>query len=129
MTSYADYQNYIELYLLGRGAKIPEKEFDYWAQQASDVIRQNTFGRVDDMDIIPEAVTLCCCQIAERLCLVETVRGEDGKILQSYGNDGETGTFKVDEFSENAVKRSIASIIRRRLASSGLLYCGVDYES
>lgn len=125
MKSYADYQSYEKTYLLGRKAKIQSSEFAYWSFQASSVIRQNTFSRIDSMDKIPEEVVMCCCEIAERLYQAEAVRSEEGKILQSYGNDGETGTYKVDEFSENAIKRSVSSITRKWLASTGLMYCGV----
>ena len=46
-------------------------------------------------------------------------------ILQSYGNDGDTGTYKTDDYSEEKVKAAVNDIIRRWLMHTGLLYCGV----
>ena len=46
-------------------------------------------------------------------------------VLQSYGNDGETGTYKTDDLSESGVQRSIVKIIRKWLVNTDLMYCGV----
>ena len=77
------------------------------------------------MEEIPEAVRMCCCEIAEKLYSVESVKDENGMVLQSYGNDGETGTYKTDDLSESGVQRSIVKIIRKWLVNTDLMYCGV----
>lgn len=123
MKVYADYEYYYETYY---GSKLKDDDsFNYWMIQATSIIRNLTFGRIDQMEIIPEEVQMCCCEVAEKLYTQEAAKEENGMILQSYGNDGETGTFKVDELSEEAVQKSILQIVRKWLARTGLMYCGV----
>ena len=55
----------------------------------------------------------------------EAAKEDNGMVLQSYGNDGETGTYKVDDVSEDAVNRRATEIIRKWLLYTGLMYCGV----
>ncbi len=124
MKVYADLDFYHSGYLLGREPSISDEAFPYWAMLATSEIRQRTFNRVDDMEEIPETVQMCCCEIAEKLYSVESVKDENGMILQSYGNDGETGTYKTEELSEKQIRKSIGQIVSRWLANTGLLYCG-----
>ena len=125
MKIYADLEFYHSGYLLGRKPTIPDETFPYWAMLAAGEIRQRTFERVDSMEEIPEAVQMCCCEIAEKLYFVESVKFESGMILQSYGNDGETGTYKTEDLSEKQVQKSIGQITRKWLANTDLMYCGV----
>lgn len=123
---YADVEFYKNHYLLGRAPKIPDADFPYWAMLASGEIRQRTFGRIDELAEVPEEAGMCCCELAEKLYAVESVKDENGMILQSYGNDGETGTYKTDDLSESGVRRSATRIIRKWLVNTGLMYCGVE---
>ena len=125
MKIYTDTEFYMNQYLLGRIPKIPDADFSYWAMLASGEIRQLTFNRVEDLGEIPDEVRMCCCELAEKLYSVESVKDENGMVLQSYGNDGETGTYKTDDLSESGVQRSIVKIIRKWLVNTDLMYCGV----
>ena len=125
MLVYVDLEFYKNQYLLGRAPKIPDVDFPYWAMLASGEIRQLTFNRVEDLGEIPDEVRMCCCELAEKLYSVESVKDENGMVLQSYGNDGETGTYKTDDLSESGVQRSIVKIIRKWLVNTDLMYCGV----
>lgn len=125
MKIYADELFYMEDYLSGRKGKVPIDEFSYWAMLATSEIKNLTFGRVESLESVPEEVKMCCCEVAEKLYAAEAVKGKNGLILQSYGNDGQTGTFKVDEMSESSIQKSVAGIIRKWLVRTGLMYCGV----
>lgn len=125
MKSYADIQFYKESYLLGRASKIPDAEFPYWAMLASGEIRNRTFGRVDGMADIPDEVRMCCCEAAEKLYVLEAAKDNNGMVLQSFSNDGESGTYKTDDMSEAGIRRGISKIVRKWLIHTGLLYCGV----
>lgn len=125
MKIYADTEFYRNQYLLGRTPKIPDADFPYWAMLASGEIRQRTFQRVEALEVIPEEVGMCCCELAEKLYSVDAARDENGMILQSYGNDGETGTYKIDDLSELEVRRGITRIIRKWIGNTGVMYCGV----
>lgn len=126
MKNYADTEFYKNQFLLGRAPKIPDAEFPYWVMLASGEIRQRTFNRVDSLDKIPDEVGMCCCELAEKMYSVESVKDENGMILKSYGNDGETGTYKTDDLSESGVRRSITRIVRKWLGNTDLMYCGVE---
>lgn len=123
---YTDYTFYAESYLLGRDPKIPEKEFQYWEMHASSLIRRSTFENIDDLETIPDEVQMCCCEIAEKLYIADTAKEENGMILRSYSNDGDSGTYASSELSEDSVRRSTALIIRKWLSGTGLMYCGVN---
>ena len=123
---YADYDFYVDKYLQMKKPNIPETEFDHFAMLASGEIRYRTFGRMEELVEIPEVVSCCCCEIAEKLYSVEMAKDENGMILQSYGNDGETGTYRTSDLSPNAVQRSIGKMIQKWLAHTDYMYCGVD---
>lgn len=125
MLQYTDSIFYSESYLQGRSEVIPSSEFSYWCTQASSEIREKTYGNVDVLETIPDDVQMCCCEVAEKLYRYENAKGDNGMILQSYGNDGDTGTYKTDDYSEEKVKAAVNDIIRRWLMHTGLLYCGV----
>jgi len=123
--SYADNEFYKETYLTGRPAAIPDDEFDHWSLMATSRIRELTFGSVDKLSEIPEAVGMCCCEVAEKLHSFEAAKGENGLILQSYGNDGDTGTYWTEDLTRTAVADETRSITERWLSHTGLMYCGV----
>ena len=122
---YADVGFYHDDYSMGRGETVPYDEFAYWSMLATAKIRDRTFGRVDAMEEIPEEVQMCCCEVAEKLYQSEAAKAENGMILQSYGNDGETATYKTDDLSEQAIGKAMDGIISRWLSLTGLMYCGV----
>lgn len=125
MLQYSDSAFYKDEYLCGRSEVIPSSEFAYWSMQATSKIREKTFGNIDQMDDIPDEVQMCCCEVAEKIYRYEAAKGENGMVLQSYGNDGDTGTYKTDDYSQEKIDKSIDSIIRRWLLHTGLMYCGV----
>lgn len=125
MKAYADIDFYKEEYLLGRAPGIPEEEFPHWAMLASGIIRNHTFGSIDGLSNVPDEAGMCCCEVAEKMSSAEAAKEDNGMVLQSYGNDGETGTYKVDDVSEDAVNRRTTEIIRKWLLYTGLMYCGV----
>lgn len=47
---YADYEYYVESYLLGRQPDIPESTFRYYEKQAEKEIDRVTFDRVKRME-------------------------------------------------------------------------------
>lgn len=125
MRTYADNDFYLKEYLLGRPPTLIEEEAPFWLRQASEEIRLRTFDRVEGLEEVPERVKMCCCEVAEKLYRFESAKGENGMILQSFGNDGQTGTYRVDDMTEAATKRAVLSIIKKWLLHTGLMDCGV----
>lgn len=126
MIVYADRTFYESEYNGGATPKIESKEFPRFSILASAEIRRYTFRRVDEMESIPEEVKYCCCEIAEKLYDFEHAKGSSGMVLQSYSNDGDTGTYKTDDMTENAIKQAIYEIVHKWLSCTGLMYCGVN---
>lgn len=126
MTIYADKNFYLDQYLSGKEPTIPIDEIEYWLAQASRKINRRAFGKTDTLQEVPDEVKMCCCAVAEKLYQFESAKSENGMVLQSYGNDGETATYKTTDMSESAISSKVLEIIEEWLMPTGLLYCGVD---
>ena len=91
----------------------------------------NTFSRlVADCKLITDDVRDCTCELAELLYQADQVAQqsvEQGGVLQSYSNDGESGTFDLSQsiYTEPGKKKKAREIINRCLGNTGLLYRGV----
>lgn len=130
--SYADFDYYKNTYLCGLGEIVPESAFPFYAKEASKAIDIVTFDHVDQSDI-PEVVKDCCCRVAEYLYDVrqaEAEQRENGGILKSYSNDGQSATLDAPYSLSNeaAKKKEIAAIIAYCLRNTDLLYAGVYDE-
>lgn len=126
MTIYADKNFYLDQYLSGKEPTIPIDEIEYWLAQASRKINRRAFGKTDALQEVPDEVKMCCCAVAEKLYQFESAKSENGMVLQSYGNDGDTATYKTTDMSELAISEKVLDIIEEWLMPTGLLYCGVD---
>lgn len=121
--SYADEKFYVEKYLLGRKPVI-RAGFPFYAMQASQVIDQYTFGRLKDLELMPDAVRMCCCELSELECRREKQRKESGgKTSEKIGTY--SVTFGNAQEAAAAVQKEQRSIIMKWLADTGLCYQGV----
>ena len=125
---YADYEYYVESYLLGRQPDIPESTFRYYEKQAEKEIDRVTFDRAKRMET-PKEVKDCVCDVAELIYKAEQYGGSDAPgPLASYGNDGGTGTYDLSRsvYTEEGKRKKIREIIEKHLGNTGLMYLGVD---
>ena len=116
---YADYEYYVESYLLGRQPDIPESTFRYYEKQAEKEIDRVTFDRAKRMET-PKEVKDCVCDVAEYLCKYDRYSGSDAPgPLASFGNDGETGTYDLSNsiYTESKRKEKIQETLYKHLAS------------
>ena len=72
----------------------------------------------------------CTCELAELLYQADKSAqqaAEQGGVLQSYSNDGESETFDVSQstFTEEGKAKKTREIVYRYLGNTGLLYAGV----
>ncbi len=121
---YADEKFYTENYLLGRKPVI-SAGFPFYARQASQVIDQHTFGRLKDVQDVPEVVKMCCCELAEEEFRREKQQRESG------GKTAEkNGTYSVSYGGAAETQQTTAKeqrgIILKWLGDTGLCYQGVD---
>lgn len=120
---YADEKFYIEKYLLGR-RPVVRAGFPFYARQASQIMDQYIFGRVEKLSEVPDTVRMCCCELAEAEHRREKQQKESG------GKTSEkVGTYSVNfagaQESATAAIREQRSIIMKWLADTGLCYQGV----
>lgn len=128
---YVNYGYYESKYLLGREPTVPEDDFMFWEKQTERVLNQYTFGRLTaDTELLTDEVKDCACELAELLYQADRSAQQaavQGGVLQSYSNDGESGTFDLSQstFTEEGKAKKISKIIHRYLGNTGLLYRGV----
>nr|DAM36589.1 MAG TPA: Head Tail Connector Protein [Caudoviricetes sp.] len=127
---YVNYGYYESKYLLGREPTVPEDDFLFWEKQTERVLNQHTFGRLTtDTELLTDEVKDCACELAELLYQADKSAQQaavQGGVLQSYSNDGESGTFDLSHstFTEEGKAKKIREIIHRYLGNTGLLYRG-----
>lgn len=128
---YVNYGYYESKYLLGREPTVPKDDFMFWEKQTERVLNQYTFGRLTaDTELLTDEVKDCACELAELLYQADRSAQQaavQGGVLQSYSNDGESGTFDLSQstFTEEGKAKKISEIIHRYLGNTGLLYRGV----
>ena len=121
--SYADEGFYTDRYLLGRKPVI-SAGFDFYSRQASQVIDSYTFGRLKQTAKIPEAVRLCCCELAEaELSREKQKRDSGGKTSEKIGTY--SVSFASSGECDSAYAREQEAIVMKWLGGTGLCYQGV----
>lgn len=128
---YVNYGYYESKYLCDREPVVPEDDFRFWERQAVRVVDQCTFGRLlSNSDLVTNDVKECVCELTELLYQADKAAQQaaaQGGMLQSYSNDGESGTFDLSQstFTEDGKVKKAREIICRYLGNTGLLYRGV----
>jgi hypothetical protein len=118
MINYADTAYYTDTY---KGSVIITASFDVYARKATQIIKQYTFGNVDESSIQDE-VKMCCCELAEYLYKLDN-NGHDAYI--SSEKVGELSVSYVSGKDAEDIKQStIKGIIYNWIATTGLLYRG-----
>lgn len=121
--SYADEGFYTDRYLLGRKPVI-SAGFDFYSRQASQVIDSYTFGRLKQTAKIPEAVRLCCCELAEaEFSREKQKRDSGGKTSEKIGTY--SISFASSGESDSAYAGEQEAIVMKWLGGTGLCYQGV----
>lgn len=121
--AYAAEQDYQNEYLMGRKPVI-RTGFDFYARQASQVIDIYTLGRLKELMEVPEPAKLCCCELAEAICLREKQNRESaGKASEKVGTY--SVSFSSAAEAKQAADREQRGIIMKWLADTGLCYQGV----
>ena len=120
---YADYEYYVNSY---GGSVIPAAAFSRLALRASAEIDHVTFGRIEQLGRVPDAVRNCTCELAERLQEQDTQSGAAAGAA-SENNDGYSITYRDDGGEEGRAHERYL-LIRSYLATSGLMYRGIDIE-
>ena len=117
MTNYSFYN---DKYLSGKEAVIDAASFPYWERKASNIVRNMTFGNIDEAGAVPEVVQMCVCEVAELLAKQEksAARGVTSEKVGDYSVSYAMQT-KAEQVQE------VVSVVRNWLLDTGLMYCGV----
>lgn len=121
MKRFADFAFYIDEYRPNN--EISAAEFDYYARQATQKIKQYTGNNVDESNI-PECVKMCCCQIAELLNKADKQeQANGGKSSESV--QGWSVSYESREQARLELQANINSSVYTWLSGTGLLYRGL----
>ena len=121
---YADETFYRDKYLLGRKPVI-STGFSFYAREASQIIDGYTFGRLEKLPVVPEAVQMCCCELAELECRKEKQqKAAGGKTSEKIGTY--SVSFGSAQESATAIDYERIGILINWLTNTGLCYQGVD---
>ena len=122
--SYVDITYYSNRYQGDNNASTAVPNFNNYAIRATKEIRLRTFGNIDESSELPDEVKLCCCELIDKFISVDKPRSENGLILKTYSNDGDSGTFETEHLSSERIKEDIDAIVRSWLLPTGLMFCG-----
>ena len=129
MSNYANYDDYINIYLNGRDVLIPSATFGYYSQKASNEIRSRIYS---DITVIDDDVKCCTCEIAEYIFNVEqninstSANATKGISSESVGGYSVSyGTSVASEYTIESRKISITGIVSKWLGGKGYMGRGV----
>lgn len=121
MTAFADYNFYTKEYLCGRKAVIDTASFCFYAKQATQYIRRQTFGNINEDEEIPYCVKMCCCDVAE---LIYKSNNNDHSGITSEKVGDLSVSYESAESQGQVLSKNIRSAIYLWLADTDLLYRG-----
>ena len=113
MKAYASESYYIGVYLCGKEPDI-SAAFDFYAMQATSLMKQYTLDNVDENDI-PE--------LAENIFKAEQEGGTQGVSSESVG--GWSKSYESSDIRRQNADRAVHDIVYKWLSGTGLLYRGV----
>lgn len=122
MKSYTTVEYYTDKYLMGRQAVIDTAVFPFYAQKATQTIKQYTFDNVDETEPFKDEIQMCCCELAEYLYKEDTEE-HDTKV-QSEKKGEWSATYVAGKTAKEIRQSEVREIIYNWLAITGLLYRG-----
>lgn len=114
---YVDFKYYQDSY---RGDVLTATSFDTAERDAEAYLHTITFGRVRNMEEIPDSVKKAICSMAE---VVHRRIEEKSNTVSSESNDGYSVTY-VTATKEEDYKKELLSKAKMWLNGTGLMYKG-----
>ncbi len=120
---YADYDYYINSFLCGKEASIPETEFQYYAVKATAQIRNVIrLDMVDEQQVIDE-VKKAMCDVAEKIYSYSSMKTNSAVTSEKVGEYSVSYASRSDLEKEEA--KAISDSIVSWLGVTGLLFRGI----
>ncbi len=124
MISYTTVEYYTNKYLMGRQAVIDTAVFPFYAQKATQVIKQYTFDNIDENKPFKDEIQMCCCELAEYLYKQDNKDHDED--VQSEKKGEWSATYVSGKEADILKQGKIREIIYNWLSSTGLLYRGCN---
>lgn len=112
---YLSYDDYISC-----GGKLDNADFNRFCFRADKEIDNATQSRCKLLDKIPDEVKRCEFELLTYFSKI--AENGSASAVSSFGNDG----YSVSFADQKSAEQQIYDIIYTYLASTGLMYCGVD---
>jgi hypothetical protein len=125
MVSYTTVEYYTDKYLMGRQAVIDTAVFPFYAQKATQVIKQYTFDNVDETKPFKDEIQMCCCEVAEHLYTTEEHNKSKPVGVTSEKVGEYSVSYESNKATEDISNKKIRNIIYSWLSDTGYLYKGV----
>ncbi len=122
MANYVDNMYYTDTYLAGKEAVVDAASFNFYARQATQIIRQHTFNRVSKGNI-PEEVKMCCCELAELAYKAEKDKAKAKVSSEKVGSF--SVEYKTPEQIDQGYNAGVNAALGNWLGMTGLLYRGM----
>lgn len=116
-----DYTFYKDKYLSGKEAVLDAASFLFWERKACNIVRNLTFGNIDETAEITETVQMCVCEVAELLQKQEQQAKTAGVASEKVGDYSVSYRAQSDKEKKNEV----FNVVSEWLEDTGLMYCGV----
>lgn len=110
------------------GSLIPEDSFTKAAKNALQRIEMRTAWTISTAasEAYADDLKGCTCEVAEELYRYDQARGDNGMMMTSYNNDGESASFNAASMTEESLVSRLEEVMQKWLGRYGLLYTGVD---
>ena len=125
MKSYTTVEYYTDNYLMGRKAVISTADFPFYAQKATQTIKQYTFDNVDETKPFTDEIQRCCCEVAEHLYETEEHNKSKPVGVASEKVGEYSISYESSKVSEDISNKRTRNIIYSWLSDTGYLYKGV----
>ncbi|MBO5726134.1 MAG: hypothetical protein J6S00_03600 [Clostridia bacterium] len=112
---YLSYDDYI-----GYGGNLSSTDFNRFCFRADKEIDNLTLNRCKGLDKIPDEIKRCEFELIAYF--EKNVNSGSVSAVSSFGNDG----YSVSYADAKNAEQQIYDIIYTYLASTGLMYCGVE---
>lgn len=123
MINFADEKFYTDEYNIEGRKAVIDTAFAYFARLATQEIKRYTGSNVDEYNI-PEAVSMCCCEVAELVYKNEQLAANsNGVSSESVG--GWSKSFESSESRKLSFDNAVRDCVYKWLSGTGLLYRGI----
>ncbi len=122
MKAWADFEYYLEKYLMGKAPSVSPESFSFYAARATAFVKRYTLDNIAD-NAVPDEAKNAVCAVCDILCGYDEVSSGIGVTSEKTGDL--SVTYESGAERERELNSRIRSAVYMYLAPGGYLYCGV----